>query len=173
MTIEKTLALLPTMSAEKKCAIRKRAKDWLANDDADKRADAQRMLDALESLDAERRAPLSDSAALEDRIARIQAAFVELPPTKTDWRVIRALLNNPGSTSERLSEICGWTESSWHLHFGLMCRARESYLWPVEERPGWPGPFYSGILADFENDGSKFTMKPEAARAFDLMEKGS
>lgn len=171
MTIEKTLALLPTMSAKKKGVIQARAKEWLANGDAKKRSDAQRMLDALEALDAERRAPLSDGATLDDRIARVQAAFLEQPPSETDWRVIQALLDNPGSTSERLSEICGWTDSAWHLHFGTMCRAREPYLWPVKQKPEWSEPFYSGILADFDSDGSKFTMKPEAARAFNLMEK--
>lgn len=170
MTIEKTLALLPTMSAKKKSAIRKRAKDWLESEDAQKRADAQRVLDVLKDLDAERRTPLSDDATLEDRTRRVQDAFVEEPPTEVEWKVIQALLDNPGSTSERLSEICGWTDSAWHLHFGLMCRARESYLWPVEQRSGWPGPFYSGILADFDSNGSKFTLKLEAARAFALMQ---
>ena len=160
------------MTAEKKAKIRERAEVWLASGDAKKRAHAQRMLDAMKALDAERRAPLNDNATLEDRTRRVQDAFVELPPTKTDWHVIQALLNNPGSTSERLSEICGWTDSAWHLHFGLMCRAREHCLWPVEQRSGWPGLFYSGILADFDSNGSKFTLKPEAARAFDLMQKG-
>ena len=160
------------MSAKKKSAIRKRAKDWLASEDAQKRANARRVLDALTDLDAKRRTPLSDDATLEDRTRRVQDAFVEEPPTEVEWKVIQALLDNPGSTSERLSEICDWTGFTWHMRFGMMCRKREACLWPVEHKPEWNEPFYSGILADYESNGSTFKMKPEAVRAFAHMQKG-
>lgn len=170
MSVERIIEVLPLKSTEQKHVIRRNAEVWLRSSDPQRRTNAQRVIDALNYLEAERRAPLISGASFEMRKERIVAAFSELPPSNTDQRVIQALIRNPASSSERLSAVCGWRgHEPWHLHFGKMCHAREVYLWPAKYEPAWKGPFYSGILSTFDYDGSKFTMRPEAVAAFDEM----
>lgn len=170
VSVERIIAVLPLKSAEQKQIIRRNADVWLRSGDPQRRVNAQLVTDALNDLEAERRAPLIPGASFEARKEGIVVAFSELPPGSTDQRVIQVLLRNPGSSSEHLSSVCGWRgHEPWHLHFGKMCHAREAYLWPAKYEPAWKGPFYSGILATFDFDGSKFTMRQEAVAAFDEM----
>lgn len=124
----------------------------------------------MDALDAQEEA---EHKALYEKLAGMPAAervveeFRAVPPTETDIKVIRALIQNPGSTSTELSKALGWGGKSWHMHFGKMCEAREVYLWPAERFEKKDANFYSGILADFSADGSLFTMKPDVAAAFE------
>ena len=133
---------------------------------------ARRMLASLDEVEAsERRAETERLAAMSDE-DRIVEAFRRVPPTDTEAALVRALLENPGSSSGELTKAMGWAgDSAWHLHFGTACQKRAHHLWPApsaehrKDLDGKPASFWSGILANYE-EGTGFTMKPEAARAF-------
>lgn len=104
-----------------------------------------------------------------DVAQRVVEAFRAVPMTPTEEKLIQALLDNPGVTSAQLSAALGWGGGSWHLHFGTMCFHRAVYLWPAPRAEKRDKDFYSGILADFDNDGSRFTMKPAVVKALAAM----
>lgn len=107
--------------------------------------------------------------ALENsKIRRIVEAFQSCPMSETERRAVQALLNNPGLSAGALSGQAGWGRGAWQLHFGKLCRSREHLLWaapPDEERPS--RTLYCGILADFDWETRGYTLKPEAAIAFE------
>ena len=110
-----------------------------------------------------------ESGACEDqqtptRIATIVEAFQ--PMSETDRMLVQVLLDNPDASSEQLTEAMGWKDQAWQLHFGKMCERREHLLWPAPFEPKRDAPFYSGILADFDEDTRGFTLKPEVVEAF-------
>ena len=124
------------------------------------------MLEALDAFEQASRRPVQQPAG-EAMVARTVEAFQRLPLSPSDEPVLRALLENPGSTSEQLAAKLGWDgHSSWHLRFGTLCRDRKHLLWsgPFEEKR--QAEFYSGILADFDERTRGFTLKPEVAEAF-------
>lgn len=167
MSIEKVLARIPVMTREGRANLRRNAERWLAQGTPGQRMDAQRVISALNEFEAEIRQPPPPDASPERRTERVLFAFRELPPTTTEQKVIAALLDHPASNTTLLSQVCGWRgHEPWYLHFGKACRAREVYLWPAKYVEEWNDKFYSGILADFDYNGSRFTMKPEAVRAF-------
>jgi hypothetical protein len=93
-------------------------------------------------------------------------AFRKHPPTANEEKIIRALLENPHSTSSELSKAYGFDSQIWQMHFGNMAKAREADLWPAERVEKRDANFYCGILADFDPNGSRFTMKPEVVLGF-------
>ena len=86
--------------------------------------------------------------------------------SEADEKLVRVLLDNPDATSEQLSEAMGWKGQAWQLHFGKMCERREHLLWPAPFEPKRNAPFYSGILAEFDEITRGFTLKPEVVEAF-------
>jgi hypothetical protein len=103
---------------------------------------------------------------------RVEEAFRTVPPTETEIALIRALLDNPGLRSKDLAAVMGWQgDAPWHLHFGGLCKRRSEFLPTApttdlrQDRDGQPSSFWSGILADLDSE-NRFTMKPEAERAF-------
>lgn len=97
-----------------------------------------------------------------NRVQRVAQAFAELQPTKPERLAIQALLDNPGATSETLSRAAGWKKVYFNRMFGGLCKKREHLLWSAEPAGNRPGPFYSGILAHFDDATRGFTMRPEA-----------
>jgi hypothetical protein len=173
MSIEKVLARIPIMTREGRVTLRQNAERRLSNGTSAQRVDAQGLINALNQFEAEIRLPPPADAPPEILTARVLFAFRELPPTKTEQKAIAALLDHPGSNTTHLSQVCGWRgHEPWYLHFGKACRAREVYLWPAKYVEQWKGPFYSGILARFDYNGSRFTMRPEAVRAFSEIRPG-
>jgi hypothetical protein len=85
--------------------------------------------------------------------------------TETERKLVQVLLDHPGATSTLLSQKLGWGGMSWHMHFGTMCKDRRHLLWPAPYAEERDADFYSGILADFDDATSGFTMKPEAIEA--------
>jgi hypothetical protein len=65
-----------------------------------------------------------------------------------------------------LSKAYGHDSQIWQMHFGNMAKDREADRWPAEPFAKRDASFYCGILADFDPDGSRFTMKPEAVLGF-------
>jgi hypothetical protein len=100
---------------------------------------------------------------------RLLRAFVIAPMTETERKVLKALIDNPGATSEELSRAAGWKDNVWHLHFGTMCFDRSLYLWPAPKSEVRDARFWSGILADFDDTSRGFTMKPDVAQAMEKL----
>ena len=99
-------------------------------------------------------------------IPAVFAAFQQMPMSEADEKLVRVILDNPDATSEELATAMGWKAQAWKLHFGKMCEKREHLLWPAPFEPKRNAPFYSGILADFDEITRGFTLKPEVVEAF-------
>jgi len=165
LNIDKILASIPSAGPEKRGQMRANAETWLQTGSAAQKAAAQALVSALDDqATQERDALLSELRGL-DAAERVARAFTARPMTEAEARLIQALLDNPGSTSTALSRARGWDGQSWHLHFGTMCFNRSIYLWPAPASERRDGAFYSGILADFDDASSTFTMKSEVAAA--------
>lgn len=148
--------------------MRQNAIEKLEVDDAVWTTAAQQLLDALEAQEHEERAELVAEVAGMEPAARVLKAFRAEPMTETEEKLIRVLLDNPGSTSGELTEKLGWKAQSWHLHFGTMCANRGVYLGPPPPVEITTGKFYSGVLAELD-DENRFTMKPDVAAAFEQL----
>ena len=163
---DKIIASLPQKSTAERARFRTNCEGKLVNGTPRQQADARKVLDALDALTK------ADAATLYDRLsgmtiaARVVEAFRKQPPTETEVTVILALLNTPAATSTDLSRACGWKGQIWHTHFGTMCKKREADLWPADPAVTRDGNFYSGILADLDPEGNRFTMKLDVAAAF-------
>lgn len=166
MSIEKTLAAIPGQSPAERARLRANAERLSATGTPAQQAQAKAVLAELDRVTQEEAARLHAAVSAMDMAARVAAAFTRRPPTKTEETVIRALLDNPHSTSTELTRACGWKGLIWHTHFGTMAKLREADLWPAEPFTKRDANFYSGILADFDPDGNRFTLKPEVALAF-------
>ncbi|AHM02974.1 hypothetical protein roselon_00534 [Roseibacterium elongatum DSM 19469] len=166
MSIDRIIASIPEKSEADRDKMRENAKRLSETGTAQQKTDAEKLLAALD------RAAEAELKALYDRLkdlpaaARVVEAFRALPPSETDVKVVRALLDNPSSTSATLSAAIGWKGQAWHMHFGKMCFDREVYLWPAERSEKREASFYSGILAEFDPNGSLFTLKPDVVAAF-------
>ena len=163
---DKIIASLPQKSTAERARIRANCEDKLANGTPQQQADARKVLDALDALAQSEAATLYDRLSGMTVAARVVEAFRKQPPTETEVTVILALLNTPAATSTDLSRACGWKGQIWHTHFGTMCKKREADLWPADPALTRDGNFYSGILADLDPEGNRFTMKPDVAAAF-------
>lgn len=166
MSIDKTLAAIPGQSQADRAKLRANAERLAANGTPAQQAQAKAVLAELDRVAQDEAARLHAAVSMMDMAARVAAAFTKHPPTKTEETVIRALLDNPHATSTELTRACGWDGLTWQMHFGKMAREREADLWPAEPFTRRDANFYSGILADFDPDGARFTMKPEVAHAF-------
>jgi len=166
MSIDKILAAIPGKSQADRGKLRANAERLAAKGTPAQRADAAKVLDALDRAEQDERDRLFAAVSAMDMAARIAAAFTKRPPTPTEETVIRALLDNPHATSTDLTRACGWNGLVWQMHFGTMAKLREADLWPAEPFTKRDANFYCGILAEFDPDGNRFTMKPEVAHGF-------
>ena len=166
MSIDKIIASIPDASRENRNGMRRNALEKLEGNDSKWRADAEKLLAALEQQDEQEHADLIAEVAGMAPAERVVRAFTAEPMTETEEKLIRVLIDNPGSTSAKLTEKLSWQAQSWHLHFGTMCANRGGYLGTPPYAEMAKGKFYPGILADFVDEGSLFTMKPGASAAF-------
>lgn len=160
------IASLPHKSQAERARIRTNAERWVKSGTPAQKAEGKKMIAALDALGEAEAKTLYDRLSGMTVAKRVVEAFRKQPPTETEVTVILALLNYPGSTSTGLSKACGWKAQIWHTHFGTMCKKREADLWPAEPFTKRDANFYSGILADLDPNGNRFTMKPEVADAF-------
>jgi hypothetical protein len=165
MNVERVVQSVPGLSRNGRADLRRNAERWRDTGSDAQREAATLVLAALERQESAEQSAWIDRLGDDAKAARIVAAFTTTPPTETDLTVIRALAENPGSSSADLSRACGWNGQIWHTHFGKMCGARRADLWPGEYVPERDAEFLSGILADF-HDLNRFTLKPEARKAF-------
>lgn len=166
MSLEKIIASLPDRSAGERKQMRLNAIERSESDDPKRAAEAQEFLAALDDVEADEHADLIAEVEGLEPAERVIKAFKAEPMTDTERKLIQVLLDNPNSTSGELTKMIGWKGMSWHLHFGTMCANRGVYLGQPPKATTPNGKFYTGILADFDNDKSRFTMKPDVAAAF-------
>jgi hypothetical protein len=166
MSTAQVIAAIPKMSEGERLQLRQNAGRKRFDGTDVQQAAAAEVIDALDRFEAESRRQMRERIQSMSEAERLKEAFRVHPPSETDAKVIRALLDNPGSTSLELSAASGWRGNAWHLHFGTMCYNRELYLWPAEKSSTHDAKFYSGILATYDERSSTFTMKPDIATAF-------
>lgn len=169
LNIDRHLAAIPAASAMSRAQMRTNAEGWLASGMDDQREAAQRMIEALDQQEQAEHETLMGELRGLDTAERVIRAFTVKPMTETETKLVQVLLDNPGSTSTALSQALGWKAQSWHMHFGTMCADRALYLWPAPDAEHRSGKFYSGILADLKEPENLFTMKPNAAAAFERL----
>jgi hypothetical protein len=165
MSIDQIIQTLPEKSPEERARMRRNAENKKMSGPPKLRADAERLLAAIDSLETQEREAVHKTPIAE----RVVQAFRKRPPSETEEKLLRVLLDNPGSTSSALTQALGWRAQSWHLHFGTMCQNREADLWPAEPSKTHDKSFYSGILAEFDQDSATFTMKPEVVGALAVL----
>jgi hypothetical protein len=165
MTVARLIELIPGKSAEERRQMRENAKRSLAAR-GQRASDATALLEALDTFEAQTRERRMRAPTDADKIVVVVEAFRQLPLSETDRMLVQVLLNNLDASSEQLTEAMGWKDQAWQLHFGKMCERREHLLWPAPFEPKRNAPFYSGILADFDEDTRGFTLKPEVVEAF-------
>ena len=164
--VDKAIATLPTKTETELGKMRANAQRLLATGSPAQKADAAKLIAALDAHRLSARQSLNDLLAKMPMSQRVAEAFRKHPPTPNEEKIIRALLEHPHAPSGELTRACGWNGLVWQMHFGSMAKAREADLWPAEPFTSRDANFYCGILADFDPNGSRFTMKPEAALGF-------
>lgn len=174
MSIEKIIASLPGKSPADRDKMRANISRLLEVGNEKERKDAQALREAMNALaDTEAQALYERLDRLDDA-QRVTEAFVFLPPTDTEVKIIEALLRNPASTSTELSRACGWKAQTWHMHFGKMCKDREVYLWPAPPSTSRDGEkIMTAILTNLDEDENRWTMKPNVVAAFRAMNIGA
>lgn len=166
MDVGKIIEGLPRRTPAQRKQMRLNAIEQSESADPKKAAEAQQFLSALGEMEASEHAELIAEVAGMEPSARVIKAFKAEPMTDTEEKLIKVLLENPHSTSSELTEKIGWKGMSWHLHFGTMCANRGVYLGQPPKAITPNGKFYTGILADFDDATSRFTMKPDVVAAF-------
>ena len=166
MSIEPTLAKIPTMTADQRKALRANAEDKLASGDPKWAVDAPRVQAALDEQGRKEGSERIEAAQSLPQTERVVFAFTALPLSPHEQRLVQVLLDHPGSTNKELSQHLGWNDNGWDLHFGTMCKDRMHLLWKAEPGTSRAGLFYSGILAIYTSGSSTFVMKDEAVEAF-------
>lgn len=161
---DRIIAGIPDMPTEKRAELR--ANCTAALNTPARRQSAAAILVALDAFEEQQERKRQAKLGAMSVAERIAHAFQQEPPTTRDERVIRTLLDHPGSTSVALSHAAGWKGQSWHLHFGTMCKERRHLLWPGPASEVRDAEFYSGILAEFDAPAATWRMKSEAIEAF-------
>lgn len=165
-SLNQMLANLPKRTAEERQTMRERARRQMGGCNQAAARAASQLLSAIDEFEKKLREDLVGELKGMTVAERVVRAFTVHPLTETEAKVVQALLDNPSSTSTELSRQLNWGGQIWHEKFGTMCKNREVYLWPAENAKTRNGKFYTGMLADFDEDASRFTMKPDVAAAF-------
>jgi hypothetical protein len=155
MNIDPLIASLPDKTAAERRTIRSRAMTWADSGSDTEKSAACKVLNAF--------ANLGEREATSDPATKVERAFTAIPLTGGERDLIQVVLDHPGADSTVLSEAMGWQDKAWQLHFGKIGWDRQEYLWPAPWAEKRNAPFKAGILADFDEATSGFTVKPEVA----------
>jgi hypothetical protein len=166
MSIDKFIAIYRSKSKIERKAMRENAERQIATGKPAQAQSARQAVNGYDEVDRKEGEALAEKVRSTPMAARVAEAFRKRPPNPGEENVIRALLDNPQATSNELSRAYGHDSQIWQMHFGNMAKAREADLWPAEPATTRDGNFYCGILADFDPNGSRFTMKPEVVEGF-------
>ena len=159
MSIDQILHAIPNMDREARNRLRQNATQKLLSGNEQQKIDAKKIIDALDKVEAENRTEFKSAPASK----QVEMIFGRSPLSEHERGILSAVLDNPGSTSAKLSEICGYNRGGgWHLHFGTMCKQR---LASLLDRPASTDrigdDFFTGILLHFDDNDRSFTIKPE------------
>lgn len=165
-SLSQMLATLLNRTPEELATMRERAVRQLGGCNQAAAQAASQLIEAIDELVQQRENALIGELKGMTIAERVVRAFTVEPLTVTEAKVVQALLDHPDSTSTELSRYLDWGGQIWHEKFGTMCKKREVYLWPAKDAVTRDGKFYTGILADLDPDGNRFTMKPDVAAAF-------
>ena len=153
MNVDPLIASLPCKSDKDRRLIRTRAEDWLADGSPSQQEAGRKVLDAFTKL--------QEREAASDPVSKVENAFARMPPSHLEESLLQVLLDNPGATSTTLMQAMGSQDKAWQLHFGKIGWERQDYLWPAPWNTTRNQPFMAGILTDFDEETSGFTMKSE------------
>ncbi|MBS7804053.1 hypothetical protein KIH24_05635 [Rhizobiales bacterium TNE-4] len=173
MSVDRFIVRIPSLSIEVRKAQKENAEKTLKHNNPVEREKAQLLLEAYAAFEEQEKAThskLRDEQRLRTDnlplLQRIIEAFSQVPISDAERKIIQVALDFPCTTSSELPKQLGWDgSSSWHLHFGKMCHDRE-YLLGTAETDSNGKPFYTGLLCDYDQASSSFTLKPEAVAAF-------
>lgn len=163
MSVEAIIATIPSMEATKRITLRANAEAKLNHPVAG--SDARRVIEALDAQIELEATALSEHVRQLPIAKRVIEAFTRHPLNETEHKIMQVLLDYPGLSSEGLSQKLGWGAQSWHMHFGEMCKKREARLWPADSSVLRNAAFFSGILAEWSEEGG-WRMKHDVAEAF-------
>jgi len=153
MNVDPLITSLPGKTDKERRTIRARAEDWVADGSPEQQEAGRKVLDAF--------AQLQERESASDPVSKVENAFARMPPSHFEVSLMQVLLDNPGATSTALTEAIGWQDKAWQLHFGKIGWDRQDYLWPAPWSKVRNEPFKAGILADYDEATSGFTMKPD------------
>ena len=159
MNVDPLIASFPSKSDKERRTIRARAEDWVVNGTPEQREAGGKVLDAF--------AKLEEREAASEPVSKVENAFAKMPPSDLELSLMQVLIDNPGSTSTKLTQAMGWNDKAWQLHFGKIGWDRQDYLWPAPWNTTRNEPFKAGILADYDEVNSGFTMKPEVVEGLE------
>ena len=63
-------------------------------------------------------AKLEEREAASEPVSKVENAFAKMPPSDLELSLMQVLIDNPGSTSTKLTQAMGWNDKAWQLHFG-------------------------------------------------------
>ena len=161
MNIDATLVRIPQMSEAQRKQLRANAQEKIASGDAKWAVAAPKVLEALDAQALHEGQEHVATAQALPKDERVAYAFTQMPPSETQERLIRVLLDNPGSTNAELSRHLGWKDNGWDLHFGSMAKDRMPLLWTAEPSKERDDYFYCGILTTFDRQLRTYVMRPE------------
>lgn len=165
MNIDRHIAAIPSQSAQDRARVRANAEGWLASDEPAKREAATQLIAALDAHEESSAAAMRERLQGQPLASRIVEAFRAKPMTDHERKVIQVLLDRPGSTTTELTRAAGLGNNMvWQMHFGVLCKERQAWLWPAPDAVTRDGKFFSGILADADAE-NRFTLKPEVVEA--------
>lgn len=162
----KIIGSLAKRTAAERSQLKENARKLVLTGNDEQRTAAALMLDALDRQDGVDQAALMKHIGSLSPTERVVVAFRDPVMTESERAIVQILLDNPGASSSQLSSALGWQGQSWHMHFGSMCSRRAARLWPAPPAENRDADFYTGILADFDDDTRGFTMKPKVVAGF-------
>ena len=166
MNVDTIIETIPAKSPVERKAMRDNALRWLDGGTPEQKAQAERLITALDADEETSRQALYRRLKDMPLAERVVEAFRVAPPSDNERKAIQALLDNPGATSTVLSRAYGHDSMIWQMHFGNLCKDRQAHLWPAEKAENRDGRFFSGILAEYNSSTSGFTMRAELIPAF-------
>lgn len=176
MSIEQTLAQIPSMTTVQRASLRLNAQSKLEAGAPQWLQDARRVLDALGEFEEQERrnadvARASKVAALEGSSVaeRVLCAFEYDPPSQHEHSLIQTLLDNPGLSCSELSDRHGWREVAWDMQYGAMCSKRRDFLTSRGSVTRAEPARFIDLLTDEvrgEDGELRYSTKPVAVEAF-------
>jgi hypothetical protein len=118
---------------------------------------------------AQRRASTEARTTIQDlpNAARIKIAFRDEKLGARVRKLLEALDGHPGASAEELTRAMGWKSQSWKLQFAVMCQDRLGPLFapPAETGEDELGSYYADLLAERDEAGSGYRLRPEVREA--------